>query len=359
MPNIASQIWSDPKFLAIEGDFGKLLFIHLCTREQVLPGIIKAGPAGIAESIQREDEPAMVRSAFYNLVELNLVEYDGVLRLTRVPKAPTYNPPYNGNQLRGWYRKWVQLPDSKMRTDHVESILAPVTRLLEASELARTEGRRKEKREHWEEVWGETFGLVRPLYSGRRLSLVSDNLNGSRNDSANGSVIHSLNGRGNHTGNAVLPLDHDHEDQDPERESDDLVVPDEHAVAAVAAAAAGLPVTGDPVERLWNLQHKYRTEASVGRAKRLPLTKRARAMVEDILRSYSEADCEHVLAVLLSEATQKRTIQFMDGVTNWKPVNFARTFGREVETGRDVRRGAAPPAKPDAFGKAPRKADLR
>lgn len=81
--------------------------------------------------------------------------------------------------------------------------------------------------------------------------------------------------------------------------------------------------------RLWDLQNELRQQAIPGS---LPLRATAKALdrVAKILADgHTPADCETVLRRYAVEARSKReSAQWFDGVTNWRPENFARALGK-------------------------------
>jgi len=130
------------------GPWARIVASYLITGRPAtnLPGLIPIGMAGLAEGASVP--LGEVERAFAELVRIRFAEYDPSRKLIRVPNGPRFNPPHNGNVVRGWYRQWKGMPRSPLRDRHLDTIKAVLTAV--ARETDKT----------WPlEVWAETFGM--------------------------------------------------------------------------------------------------------------------------------------------------------------------------------------------------------
>jgi hypothetical protein len=82
--------------------------------------------------------------------------------------------------------------------------------------------------------------------------------------------------------------------------------------------------------RIWELQNQLRQQSIPG-AQPLRATPKALARVAKVLEDgHTVEDCEHVLRRYAAEARARprESAQWFDGVTNWRPENFARALGK-------------------------------
>lgn len=140
---ITPGFWDDEK-LADLGLEARLVAVFLLTGRQatLIPGIVNLGVAGLSEAARLPMEAAAAGLA--ELERVGFAEVDARRRLIRIPNAPRYNPPANGNMLRGWYHRWKTLPDCPIKARHVASFKQAVKLEMPSLSVA----------------WGETFGTV-------------------------------------------------------------------------------------------------------------------------------------------------------------------------------------------------------
>lgn len=84
----------------------------------------------------------------------------------------------------------------------------------------------------------------------------------------------------------------------------------------------------DDVAELWELQDRLRRECDPHVRSLAMTSKRRRAVAARVAEQGREA-CEHVLRVYAAEAKRKASIQWFNGVTNWRPDNFDRALSRQ------------------------------
>lgn len=158
MGNIVPAMFDDARVRRLTKE-GLLGWLYLLTgpESQFLPGVLRASPTSILAEGLRCLTPDDGQAAMAELAKSGLVQVDPVHRIIRIPNVPRHGPPGNGNVLRGWYRKWLTLPDCDLKLKHVDSIREPVDR-----HIAQANNRGDQRKAvHWREVWDDTFGLVR------------------------------------------------------------------------------------------------------------------------------------------------------------------------------------------------------
>jgi hypothetical protein len=95
---------------------GQTLFLYLLLGDMtvVLPGAIPSGPGAVAEALGWTlDETYRV---YDELIDRKMLQLDKVARLTWLPNALIYNPPYNTNQVKAWANSFVRLPDCALKS---------------------------------------------------------------------------------------------------------------------------------------------------------------------------------------------------------------------------------------------------
>lgn len=191
---IGSQIWQWEPLRSVvhahddlTGFLAQSLWLQLYTMPEAkngVPGLMIASVNTIAEATGKAAD--LVRSLLDRLIEHDLVEFDvarRVLRLTQLPD--TLEHPPNPNVLRGWWRRFQNIPDCPLKAAHV----AVIRWLLE--ERVRETG--KGTNVKIAAVWDETFGTVSipaPRRRGARrlqMNLFPEASDEQRNGSGNGS----------------------------------------------------------------------------------------------------------------------------------------------------------------------------
>ena len=150
MANINASMWSDDKFVMLT-ESAQRLWCFLLTGPHTngwVPGLFVAGIGSVAEGArvrgQRMDESAAAVT-FKELLDFRMVEHDPQRMLIRIPHAPRWSPPGNPNVLKGWWRRWRDLPECVLKYRHVGS-------LREGFQKAN-----RSKPDAWDSVWATTF----------------------------------------------------------------------------------------------------------------------------------------------------------------------------------------------------------
>lgn len=159
--NIGPNLWTWPPFrnLRRHHDDGKgfgaqMLWIGLYTTPSA-----KSQPPGLfLGSVHTMSEETgipvdNVRGYLDRLIEDELVEYDierRVLRLTMLPDAG--ESPKNGNAIRGWWRRFNNMPACAVRDSHVATLRWILDEFCRVSGKALSADHAK--------AWSETFGRV-------------------------------------------------------------------------------------------------------------------------------------------------------------------------------------------------------
>lgn len=115
------RIWSDAKFATLDPD-GKLLFLHLLTspRSSIIPGVILAGPAGVAESMGISLE--RLRIPFRDIQAMGMARVSHTHPITYLPTAIRHNPPANLNVLKAWIKIWPDIPECELKAQISQDI---------------------------------------------------------------------------------------------------------------------------------------------------------------------------------------------------------------------------------------------
>ena len=133
---IYRKIWLDAKFRALSDD-GKMLFLYLltCPDSGTIPGLLRMGKAGLAESL--EWEPGRLAKAlpevfakalpkafgkafpegFREAYPKALAVADWDARLIYLPNALKYNLPQSPNVVLSWGDQWDALPECDLKND--------------------------------------------------------------------------------------------------------------------------------------------------------------------------------------------------------------------------------------------------
>lgn len=133
---VPPDLWNSDVFTTLT-DPARVLYLYLLTGAEAsasgIPGLLTIGLAGLAESLRRSTHD--VNETLSELKDKQLVYCDWRARLMRVlyphdvrsPLAPS-----NANMVRGWHRRWRDLPNSQLKHDH----LGTLHQLVHGSELA-------------------------------------------------------------------------------------------------------------------------------------------------------------------------------------------------------------------------------
>lgn len=159
--NLGSGIWNWPPFRKLErspddivGRCAKLLYLALYTTpeaKQQVPGLFVGSVTTIAEAAGFPVDAT--RTYLDRLLEDDLVEYDvenRVLRLVALPDSQEF--PTNGNGIRGWWRRFSNVPECPTRDAHVHTLAWILY------EWCRVTGKNLSKTH--QDAWAETFARL-------------------------------------------------------------------------------------------------------------------------------------------------------------------------------------------------------
>jgi hypothetical protein len=134
------RVWADAKFARLS-DEAKLLWFYLmtCPETTSLPGVIVAGPAGMAEALGWDLKG--FGKGFGELFREGLAKASwqpprngsevafGKGRLVWLPNAWKYNRPENPNVVLGWGKHWDVVPECPLK-DEIYQVLESFTKGL-------------------------------------------------------------------------------------------------------------------------------------------------------------------------------------------------------------------------------------
>ncbi len=111
------SMWGDRKFRALSGPApnAQTLWTYLLApRERLaIPGLIPVGVATLAESLRWPVEAT--RACFDELVAMEMAEIDPDGPLIRLPNAIHHNLPENPNVVKGWGKRWGEVPECALK----------------------------------------------------------------------------------------------------------------------------------------------------------------------------------------------------------------------------------------------------
>jgi hypothetical protein len=113
----------------------------------------------------------------------------------------------------------------------------------------------------------------------------------------------------------------------------------------VGTQATPEPPHDPAILRLWSAQESARSELRAAgidphsRPLGLVPGKTHTALLRERLAEHGEGVCQHVLACFVAEARRKSTLEFLNGITNWRDQGFARMMASSPE--REKSRAAA------------------
>ena len=129
---IYRKIWLDARFRALSDD-GKILFLFLltCPDSGTMPGLLRMGKAGLAESLDWAPSrlakalPEVFAEAFQKAFQEGLPKAfpkalaiaDWEARLVYLPNALKYNLPQSPNVVLSWSDQWDALPECELKND--------------------------------------------------------------------------------------------------------------------------------------------------------------------------------------------------------------------------------------------------
>ncbi len=119
-------MWGDERFRRLSPlpPSGQSLWIYFltCPETTSIPGLYRAGEAGIAEALGWSLKA--FREAFHEVFLEGMVKADWEARIVWIPKAITFNKPESPNVVRGWQSVWDELPESPIKNEAYQHIKA-------------------------------------------------------------------------------------------------------------------------------------------------------------------------------------------------------------------------------------------
>lgn len=343
--SINPKMWDDKHFVPFS-DQAKLLWCHLLTGYSGgVPGLIQGGVGHYAEAMRWDIDKAGL--AIRELSQAKFIEYDSAARLLRVPGRPKYAPCTNNNVVKGWLRRWRDLPDSPLKYRHVESVRDAIC-----------------DRKWFHSSWDETFGQIKIPESSRQVPLFhyepvvqNQTLTGNSNDNREMETNEKQLPAHVPTLNITAPS---------------TVTVTETSTSTSTATSSGLDAFRALADEIWQEQEdicsKLRDEGCHGRAlglvnpAKLELLSRISERSAAGTTESASADCRHVLAVLVAEAREKKTTKWIDGA-HWESRRFnmslARDPGDSAGTEPDVRYGRVEPMDFEDYPKPGENKDWR
>lgn len=119
---IAPQFW-DAKKLVELGACAKFLFGCMICGPQIskVPGLFRGTPATFYKSM-RPFSPVEVEDAFKRILAKGIAIFDEDEEVIRLPKVNKHHLPPNPKQIIGWRRGWSELPETKLKYDHLDTL---------------------------------------------------------------------------------------------------------------------------------------------------------------------------------------------------------------------------------------------
>lgn len=113
------RLWNDRKFLACS-DGARLLWLFLLTCPALpIPGVVLGGDAALAEMLGWT--PERLRERFQELSR-NGLQVRRETRIVWLPNALKYQPPANPNMVKGWGKKWDDVPEGHLKLELWEAL---------------------------------------------------------------------------------------------------------------------------------------------------------------------------------------------------------------------------------------------
>ena len=323
--SINPKMWDDEHYLLLS-DQAKLLWCHLLTGYSGgIPGLIQGGVATFADAMRYER--AVAESCLAELAVVTFIEYDRSKRLLRIPSGPKYKKPGNANVLKGWLRRWKDLPESALKYRHLDSM--------------RDAG---DDRKWFAAAWSETFGEIKIPEHSRQVPLFKieqfvekEVLRNNSNN--NGSIEREslTRNKSDMVSDSFPPLHVTETATSTETET---------SSETSSVSSRGTDVCRELADTIWLEQEEMRAQLrreGIGKDTRsLGLTNPAKAelvhRISEILASggtieTAAEDCRHVLAVLESEARASRSQRWINGA-HWEKKRFNSSMA--LETGETM-----------------------
>ncbi|WP_175837070.1 hypothetical protein [Burkholderia anthina] len=131
---IEVRMWADQKFCELTPipPSGQGLWVYLLTGPHTgpIPGIFRAGRAGLAEELGWEQEA--FDKAFGEVFAQGMAKADWQAKLVWIPKAVDCNRPASPNVVISWGKEWPQIPECALKLEAYELLKANIHGLGEA-----------------------------------------------------------------------------------------------------------------------------------------------------------------------------------------------------------------------------------
>lgn len=139
------RTWGDAKFRALSPipPCGQGLWLFLITGPHTspIPGLFRAGRAGMAEELGWEQEA--FDKAFQEALDQEMVEADFKARVVWIPKAISHNRPESPNVVKSWGGEFDLIPECDLKWKAFEVLRASIHAVGEAFGVAFDESFRK------------------------------------------------------------------------------------------------------------------------------------------------------------------------------------------------------------------------
>jgi hypothetical protein len=306
---IDPRLWDDPEFVSLTPFVQKLWFYLLSGPEAYAscPGLLRLDVQSLAGALRAS--PGDVDAALVQLRALGWIQEDRERRVIRVPNAPRYRRPQHsqvsGRVLWSWFRRWRQVPDCALKTEHIRSVRDSLTqRGLQSNSWAETFG----------SVSGESTTHAKSARSPEPTSQLSLGLEKSVN------LV-----------NRDEFMDPD-PDQDPDPDPD-LPEPARALARSSPRASDELPTgNGARARTLWEALQRARVEVGLPRVEPTP---GPLAVIQRLLQPYGEflpEQLDHSIRASLLQAKLNPRCEFLlNGIDTWSPNVIARNQGMRVE----------------------------
>lgn len=289
------RLRSDEKFQALSAPQpnGQDCWIYLLTNRYTsnIPGLYAAYEEAMARDLKWSTKG--FRESFGELFRNGLAKADWTVGLVFIPNAIRYDPPANPNVVKGWRSAWDELPECELKNQAHDHIYEFLKRLGEP--------------------YAKPFAERCPKGSGNRMPK---------------------------------------QEQEQEQEQEQDIQP------RSCSDPARPPLPGKPSKTERALVDRWRAEAENVLAAISQARKQVNPKARELQPSYtslsliaarldegrSSLDCLHVVDVCLDESRRdKKSYEFFDSITPFRPENFERKLARTVNG------QSAPKAKGPAF----------
>jgi len=297
-------MWDDPDFRRLTRE-QQVVWWYLLEGPEAqssLPGLMLLTVETIAGALRMGTNDAY--AALGALCEPGFIEIDPEYRLIRVCNAPHHRPPGNTNVVKGWYRRWKDLPKSHLRYRHLKVLGEAVCAISDK----------------FRKAWEETFG---------KEEIPSDGGGGAPPNQSQGMLF----GKEDNKGNQNYPLDSDTAglkafESLPEKATISVSVIRDPI--SVSASDSEKPSLAAQAEQLWEMQEDLRLDIDPNSLRNGPSPGGLKLIVE-ALGDYTFEQLEHVLRVTAATAEQEpERRRWFNGSHNWRPRHLEMTVGQAM-----------------------------